>query len=245
MRTTRIYHCGNIEINNTIDLDDQASRHIGLVLRVPLHHDIIVFNGDGYDYQGKIIEISKRFKSIKIFISQKTALQTESKLNIHLIQAISRSEKMDWVIQKAVELGVSEITPVKTNFGSVKLTDSKSERYKKIVISACEQSGRAKVPVVHESLPLQDLYELRKDKWSEEQNFVFDPTALKSLNAFKKQNEKINLLIGPEGGFSEMELLHAQQYYFNIVKLGNRILRTETAPICAISAIQTLWGDFY
>jgi 16S rRNA (uracil1498-N3)-methyltransferase len=245
MRKTRIYYPKSIDINTTIELDEQASRHVGLVLRLSIEQEVIVFNGDGFDYLGRISEMSKRHKNIKILIAKKILVHTESSLNIHLLQAISRVEKMDWVIQKAVELGVIQITPVMTEYCSVKLGENKLERFKKIIISACEQSGRAIVPIMHECMHFTDLFSNNKDKWNNQQNFVFDPTAVHSLNEFKKMNTQYNILIGPEGGFSEKELLLVQQYHFNIVKLGNRILRTETAPLCAISAIQTLWGDFY
>jgi len=248
MRIPRIYDSKNfLNIDDFIQLEDNAARHVGLVLRLEIGDKIIVFNNTGYDYLAEISEIQKKKISLKII--EKINITTESCLSIHLGQAVSRGEKMDWVIQKAVELGVKEITPVITQYTQAKASEQKLEHWRKIIISACEQCGRNMMPVLHGAANLSDW--LNKIKISENKvNLIFEPEAvinLGSLDCFTSQKDAklaMTLLIGPEGGFSSEEITLSQQYCFQSVKLGNRILRTETAAIAAISALQTLAGDF-
>lgn len=253
MRIPRIYHPDNLNIDDLIQLDDNAARHVGLVLRLEIGDKIIVFNNTGYDYLAEISEIQKKKISLKII--EKIKNNTESVLSLHLAQAIARGEKMDWVIQKAVELGVKEITPVITQYTQAKASEQKLEHWRKIMISSCEQCGRNILPVLHEAINLSDW--LNKMKISENKyNLIFEPEAvmsLGSLDCFASQKDAklamtepltMTVLIGPEGGFSPEEITLSQKYAFQSVKLGNRILRTETAAIAAISALQTLVGDF-
>lgn len=253
MRIPRIYYSGNLNQDDLVQLDDNAARHVGLVLRLETKDKVVLFNGDGVDYLAEIIDIQK--KKIFIKIIEKISIHTESELSIHLGQAISRGEKMDWVIQKAVELGVNEITPVITQYTQAKASEQKLEHWRKIIISSCEQCGRNKIPTLHEAINLSDW--LNKIKISENKfNLIFEPEAtmsLGSLDCFAAKEDSrlvitklpaMTLLIGPEGGFSSEEITLSQQYCFQSVKLGNRILRTETAAIAAISALQTLFGDF-
>ncbi len=251
MRIPRIYHVDPLNFSQIIHLDDNAARHVGLVLRLEVTDKIILFNGDGCDYLAEIIEIQKKKISLKIM--EKQNINTESSLSIHLGQAVSRGEKMDWVIQKAVELGVNEITPVSTQYTQAKVSVQKLEHWRKIMISACEQCGRNKIPILYPAVNLSDW--LNKIKISGQSqhhsNLIFEPEAgghLSDLGGFASLGmtdlRTMAVLIGPEGGFSPDEITFSQQYGFQSVKLGNRILRTETAAIAAISALQTLFGDF-
>ena len=241
MQYPRIYHAEELSINKIVQLGDNAARHIGLVLRLSVDDKIILFNGDGVDYLSEIVEIQK--KKINIKIIEKNNINRESVLSLHLGQAISRSEKMDWVIQKAVELGVNEITPIITQYTVAKASPQKLEHWKKIIISACEQCGRNKIPVLHAPLSLSTWMQQNKIQLG----IIFDPEAelsLKNIDCLGNPQVPVYLLIGPEGGFNSDEIKLAEQYKLQAVKLGNRILRTETAAIAAISALQVLFGDF-
>jgi 16S rRNA (uracil1498-N3)-methyltransferase len=239
MQYPRIYHPEELSINKTVQLSDNAARHIGLVLRLSLGDRIILFNGDGDEYLAEIENLQK--KKIIINIIEKNTINRESVLSLHLGQAISRSEKMDWVIQKAVELGVNDITPVITQYTSAKASPAKLEHWRKIILSACEQCGRNKMPVLHTPLSLS--------VWIQQTNIhcgvICEPDASMPLAKLAVSPDKpVHILIGPEGGFSREEITLARQYHWQPVRLGKPILRTETAAIAVISALQTLWGDF-
>jgi 16S rRNA (uracil1498-N3)-methyltransferase len=241
MRIPRVYCPETLSQQATIQLTDNAARHVSLVLRLSLHDQIILFNGDGADYSAKIINIAK--KSVQVHITEKFIINRESSIQIHLGQAISRSEKMDFVIQKAVELGVTEITPVMTQYCAVKFsaeqTHKKMSHWQGIIISACEQSGRNVLPKIH--APMELVQWLQS---SHSCGIVFDPEATDSLKSFAFQPSHVSLLIGPEGGLSNNELTLAKQNQFRVVKLGQRILRTETAALAAMTATQYQWGDY-
>lgn len=255
MRIPRIYHLAVWSINDFIVLEDNAAKHIGLVLRLKMGDKVILFNGDGCDYLAEISEIQKKNMRIKIIEKININPDQDSKLSLHLGQAISRGEKMDWVIQKAVELGVNEITPIITQYMQTKASEQKLEHWKKIIINSCEQCGRNKIPVLYPAISLFDwLNKIKisgetKNQSQNQYNLIFEPEAAVRLSDLKMaisdlNKIKINLLIGPEGGFSPDEITLSAQYCFQSVKLGNRILRTETAAIAAISALQALFGDF-
>ena len=199
-----------------------------------------LFNGDGNNYAATITEVSKKQVTVKIIDAQ--ANPVESPLNIHLGQAISRGDRMDFAIQKAVELGVTEITPLFTERCGVKLDgerlSKRNEQWQKIAISACEQSGRSVIPVVHPAINL--------DQWlAQDTNslqLTLDPRAsatIKTLTA----SQHIRLVIGPEGGFTDIEVAATSLAGFTGIQLGPRVLRTETAALSAISALQLQFGD--
>lgn len=240
MRVPRIYQQGALIVGQTCLLQDDAANHVGRVLRMQANQALELFNGDGQNYQAHLVEVGK--KSVSALITAVKANPVESPLRIHLGQGISRGDRMDFAIQKAVELGVSEITPLFTERCGVKLdaerAEKKREQWQKIVISACEQSGRSKVPTVN---PLLSL-----DKWlsqdTKELKLTLDPWAndtIKTLTA----THAVRLVIGPEGGFSDKEVQQTQLAGFIAVQLGPRVLRTETAALTAIAALQLQLGD--
>ena len=247
MRMNRFYQSIALSAGSTVLLNESASRHAGRVLRLPLKSTVILFNGDGYDYAAEIVSKNSR-NLLSAVITEKRQVNMHPRLHIHLIQALSRPEKMDWVIQKAVELGAAEITPVITSYCGANNQKIKHERWQNIIISAAEQSGRADLPILHPASTLESF--LDNINTADQNNFVFHPAAVQTLkNIFNQSLAKFayknfNILIGPEGGLSSREIIHCQEKNFLPVKLGNRILRTETAPIAAISAIHALWGDF-
>lgn len=241
MRINRIYEPQPIEDNTEVQLNEKASHHISNVLRMKVGQMLVLFNGDGHDYIGKIERIEKKRVFFKMEESHK--VNNESPLQIHLGQAISKGERMDLVIQKSVELGVTDITPVITERCNVKLDPERRQKrhdhWQRVATSAAEQCGRAIVPTIHDPVNLTDF--LRKH--DEGLKLVCHFRNAKQLSQLKERNTNITLVVGPEGGFSDKELSECQLFSYQPVTLGPRILRTETAPITAISVMQAMWGD--
>jgi len=251
MSKTRIYQNTDFIVNNTVKLSDDAFGHIVRVLRLGEGDIVTLFNGrvhndtEALQYTAKLVDVKKKHASVEI-ISQEI-VKNESPLNIHLGQGISRGDRMDFTLQKSVELGVNKITPLFTERCGVKLSSErlakKREQWQKIVISACEQSGRCIVPVVAEPKLLQD--------WLSEQTTALKlnlhPKAEHSIMTLpmdKPANElHIRLLIGSEGGLTDEEINQANQANFQDILLGPRVLRTETAALTAITALQCRFGD--
>jgi 16S rRNA (uracil1498-N3)-methyltransferase len=240
MRIPRIYQPGNLAPGAEIELAEEAANHVGRVLRMQSGAELQLFNGDGFNYQAHIIETGK--KNVRVNVVAASNNPVESPLRIHLGQGISRGDRMDFAIQKAVELGVTEITPLFTERCGVKLDaerlQKRTEQWQKIAISACEQSGRSIVPVVHQALNL--------DKWlaqnTNELKLTLDPWAKDTIKTLTPVSA-LRLVIGPEGGFSDREVELTTQAGFVAVQLGPRVLRTETAALTAISALQLQMGD--
>jgi len=240
MRTVRIYHPKPIQLGSTLLLDDDAANHVGRVLRMQTGQPLQLFNGDGNNYAVTITEVSK--KQVQVQVETLVANPVESPLRIHLGQGISRGDRMDFAIQKAVELGVTEITTLFTERCGVKLDGERlakrNEQWQKIAISACEQSGRSVVPTVHAAISLtQWLAQSTK-----ELTLTLDPRASATIKTLAPASA-IRLVIGPEGGFTDHEVAITATAGFNGIQLGPRILRTETAALTAISALQLQFGD--
>jgi len=240
MRIPRIYTANNLEPNRKTILGIQASSHILHVLRLKLGSPLILFNGTGGEYNAELYAIDKQRAIIQIqqFIDK----QVESPLKINLAQGISRGEKMDYTIQKAVELGVYKITPLFTERCNIKLSGERLQKrishWQSIAISACEQSGRTHIPKVAFA---QDL-----NTWIIQDHpglcLTLYHQATNSL-ANLKSSSAVTLLIGPEGGLSDYEINLTCQQNFTPIRFGPRILRTETAALAAISILQSKWGD--
>jgi len=242
MRIPRIYHQGELTPELSLSLLPDAANHVGKVLRMDVGQHICLFNGDGHDYLAELIELTK--KNVQVNIIDRQTNDSESALQIHLGQVISRGDRMDITLQKSVELGVSKITPLFSQRCGVKLNGErlakKQQQWQKIVISACEQSGRSQVPIVE---PAQDLALWLQQK-SDELRLTLDPCANLSLSKITKSVEQqVRLLIGPEGGLSEQEIVESKDHGFEAVTLGPRILRTETAALTVISILQSRFGD--
>lgn len=241
MRQVRVYHPQPLAINAIVELSDDAFGHVSRVLRMGQGDPITLFCGDGHDYHGEICQVSK--KSMSVQLNQQQPLANESPLRIHLGQGISRGDKMDFTIQKAVELGVTEITPLFTERCGVKLNgermDKKQQQWQKIAIAACEQSGRAVVPTVHEPISLQ--------QWlaqpSAELKLNLHPKAAHSLKTIPTPSHGVRFVIGPEGGLNDAEIEQTTQAGFIDIQLGPRVLRTETAALTVLSALQVQFGD--
>lgn len=240
----RIYQDQPLAPKQTITVDEKAFHHLVHVLRIKMNEPLILFNGDGLDYVSEVRSINK--KNIHIDILSAHPNHNESPLTIHLAQAIARGEKMDLIIQKAVELGVNTIAPLITERCNVKLTEERSEKrflhWQAIIIRAAEQSGRSRLPIL---LPPQHLstYLTKQDT---DIRFVLSPhVETENIHLEKNSVSSISLLIGPEGGLSDTEVKAATESGFIPLCLGPRILRTETASLAAISILQYRFGDFH
>lgn len=248
MRLNRIFQNIDLKEQNIIELDSDASKHILQVLRMRMDEPLIIFNGKGGEYSGKIAEITKNRLKVKILSFD--PIERESPLDIHLAQCVSRGDKMDFTIQKAVELGVNKITPIISERCGVKLAEDRWEKkqthWEKIIISSCEQCGRNTIPKLY---PVENFGDCPPKGDSPQKGtvpfrLILDHHADKKLSDISLTDRSIILLIGPEGGFTENEIDFANQTGFVSVTLGPRILRTETAGIAAISVLQTKFGDF-
>jgi len=241
MRTTRLY-CPEIDDTSDIfSLPVSAHRHAVQVLRLKQGAPLRLFNGSGLEVDVVLEQVSKRESSVRII--ERVNVDNESPLYTTLLQGISRGERMDYAVQKAVELGVNRIIPVETERCNVQLSGGRSDKrlahWQGVMISACEQSGRSIVPELMGVMSLEEalLVETKADC-----RLVLDPLAATGFSSLDKQNN-IVLLIGPEGGLSEQEVQLAKQADFQAVQFGPRILRTETATVAALAVIQTMWGD--
>lgn len=242
MRIPRIYHPTHLAGLADCQLTDDAANHVGRVLRMQIGDYLDLFDGTNYVYRAQISQVSK--KAVNVQILQREKDDRESPLAIHLGQVISRGERMEFTIQKSVELGVKQITPLWSERCGVKLDaermDKKIQQWQKITISACEQCGRNIVPEIR---PLMKLTE-----WCAEQDdslkLNLHPRAHYSIKSLPDiPVAGVRLLIGSEGGLSEQEIKLTEQQGFTEVLLGKRILRTETAALVAISALQVCFGD--
>lgn len=225
-----------------IELSGTAANHVGRVLRMTPGRELKVFNGhqQGY-FQATVVAVSK--KNVTVKLSKFIGTDLESPLRIHLGQAISKGDRMDFTIQKAVELGVSSITPLWTSRCDVKLSgdrlEKKHQHWQQVAISACEQSGRDYVPTINAPQKLEAWLETTKDsvRW------VLDPRGHVE-ETHDGQVESASLLVGPEGGLTDEEIQQAVQKSFVAKLIGPRVLRTETAALTAITLLQSQWGDF-
>jgi 16S rRNA (uracil1498-N3)-methyltransferase len=244
MSNLRFFSTEDLVIGATVKLSENASTHATRALRLNVGDGIHLFNGDGFDYACELIVVKKSEVIAKINASQ--ARDTESPLNITLLQGISSGDRMDYSIQKAVELGVKQIQPIATERSVVKLSAERSEKrlehWQNIIISACEQCGRATIPVVLAPKTFANWFAANSQ--SETTRILLNPIGAKCLAELTKPNNEIQLLIGAEGGLTQAEIDLAITHGFQSVILGPRILRTETAGPTAIAAMQALWGDF-
>jgi 16S rRNA (uracil1498-N3)-methyltransferase len=243
MALTRLFIRSELRPDMLLQLDQEQARYLGRALRLRPGHALIVFNGDCGEFSATVTSIGKSNGEVTVGSSIETA--TESPLKVHLVQGISRGERMDIIVQKATELGVKRITPVVTEYGVVKFDNARAEKrrlhWENIAISACEQSGRIKPPLIDLPLPLKSWFGARPA--AVDVDLILQPGATASMSSLDTPKTKVCLLIGPEGGFSETEYDDARVSGFTAVSLGPRVLRTETAAIAALAVAETLWGD--
>ncbi len=241
MREPRIYVARTLQPDLQLSLPVSASHHLGKVLRKRIGQRISLFNGLGGSYQAEIISISRREVTVRLLAFQEDP--GKPGLRITLAQGISRSQHMDYTLQKAVELGVSRIVPIISEFGNVHLEDQRAEKklahWEKIVVSACEQCGCNLIPEISLPVPLAQWLEADANKVK----LLLHPDASRGLSAMEIVDGSLSILSGAEGGFSTNEVETAITSGYVTVALGPRVLRTETAAMVAISICQFRWGD--
>jgi 16S rRNA (uracil1498-N3)-methyltransferase len=243
MTPPRFYCPGELAIPAQILLPEEAAHHAARVLRLREGDAIVLFNGKGGEYEARISRIDKRQVEVRILAWHDT--ERESPLQTVLAQALSSGEKMDYTLQKAVELGICAIQPLESERSVVRLAGERAQKriahWQGVVVAACEQCGRNRVPAVSPLVPLLD--------WLSEQEgmglrLMLSPTANLTLRELPRPSGPVTLLAGPEGGLSPGEAQAAEGCGFIPVRLGGRVLRTETAALAALAAMQALWGDF-
>lgn len=242
MRTIRGYLDAALVVGATVALPEALSHHLTRVLRLQRGDALTLFNGDGHDYAARLVSLEKR--GAQAIVESAEAVLAESPLQLTLAQGLCRGEKMDLVLQKSTELGVSGIELLATERSEVRLSGEREERrmahWRQVVASACEQSGRARVPAVAAPTGLPTWAAARASQTAVQ--IILDPTASLGLRDLPVASS-IVLAVGPEGGFAESELALLQRCGFIGVRMGPRILRTETAGLAAIAALQALYGD--
>ncbi len=243
MRIPRVYVNDSLRVGHEVLLPEQAGEHVARVLRLERGHALILFNGDGHEYDARLATLTKRAVTAEI-----TAVRTsdrEAPLTLTLAQGIARGDKMDWILQKATELGVARIVPLVTERTEVKLDEDRAERrlahWTSVVAGACEQSGRNRLPTIE---PPQKL-----DRWlgslgnDPALRLALLPDGDTNLRQLASVENGALLVVGPEGGFSEHDIVLLGQGGFRGLRLGPRVLRTETAGIAALAALLALYGD--
>jgi len=241
MRISRLFVDQPLAEDITLQLESDSAHYLRNVLRLKKGFQLTVFNGEGGEYSATVSGVNR--KAVELHVNTWKNVNIESPLAIELGLSVSRSERMDVAIQKATELGVATITPVITQYCVVKLTEERRlqrrQHWQNIVYRACEQCGRNIPPTLNITTDLA--------KWLDgdlaASRIIFEPGKIDTLKTYTKPRDAIAVLIGPEGGFSEQEVLDAEQASFTALGFGPRVVRNETAAIASIAAMQVLWGD--
>ncbi len=243
MPPPRFYCAIDLAPNTQVKLPEDAAHHAMKVLRLTSGDAVTLFNGGGGEFEARI-RFSGR-DAVLVDLGRHLAVERESPLRLCLAQSLSSAERMDFTLQKAVELGVEAIQPIVSERSIVRLAGERAERrarhWRNVVIAACEQCGRNRVPVVSDTLKLDDWL---GQAHGEALKLMLSPLGSATLDALAPPAQRVILLAGPEGGLTEAEHARVASRGFVPVRLGARVLRTETAAMAALSAMQALWGDF-
>jgi 16S rRNA (uracil1498-N3)-methyltransferase len=242
MRLTRVFVDGDLATGQRLTVEGSAGNHIVRVLRSRIGDELTLFNGRGGEYGASIDEI--RRDTVQVSVREHRDQERESAFELTLAQGISRGERMDWVVQKATELGVTRIVPLFTERSVVHLDEKQAARkvqhWRSIAVSACEQCGRNVVPEIAAPTPLYGLLEKPVGKGS---SLLLSPTGEQRIADIAGSPEGATVLIGPEGGLARVEQDAALRSGFTAVRMGPRVLRTETAAVCALTLLQQRFGD--
>jgi 16S rRNA (uracil1498-N3)-methyltransferase len=240
MRMNRVWIEAPLNIDAALTLSESATTHLVRVLRLGVGDSFLVFNGDGHDYEARLLALGKRGAQAQII--GRRAVASESPLRITLAQAMARGEKMDWLLQKATELGVSRIVPLITERTEVKLDSEREEKrvrhWQAVIAAACEQCGRAILPGLSQPIGLPDWLAAQSQA-----GWFLHPEAGVGLSDVRFSTADLSVVVGPEGGFGERDLAALGAAGFTGLRLGPRVLRTETAGLAAIAALQARLGD--
>jgi 16S rRNA (uracil1498-N3)-methyltransferase len=242
MRLTRVFVDEDLAIGQRLAVEGSAGNHIVRVLRSRVGDELTIFNGRGGEYGASIEEI--RRDTVQVSVRERRDEERESQFDLTLAQGMSRGERMDWVVQKATELGVTRIVPVFTERSVVHLDErqaaKKVQHWRGIAVSACEQCGRNVVPQI--AVPVT-LYGLLEQPLGKGISLLLSPTAQQRIVDIAGSPAGATVLIGPEGGLARMEHDAALRAGFTSVRMGPRVLRTETAAVCALALLQQKFGD--
>lgn len=240
MSVVRIYQPGIYEPGQTIALSVSAAHHVAVVLRMRPDDPLVLFRGDDQEYSATMVSVRK--SEVLVRLDAVVSVCRESSRALHLAQGISKGDRMAFVIQKAVELGVASITPILTRHSVVRLNADrlakKQAQWEAIAIGACEQSGRTRLPVVYPACALDEYL----NGCQSDLKLILSPKATATWRDYSFTGE-VSVLVGPEGGFSDDELCLAEVRHCRLLGLGPRILRTETAAISVLSVLQAVCGD--
>lgn len=243
MRRIRVYLDQTLSVDSDVSIEGDAAEHLGRVLRARVGDSVCLFNGDGNDYAAKLLAIGR--KTLHARTTSMHAVNSESAWPLLLAQGIARGDKMDLIVQKAVELGVTSIVPLLTERSGVHLDPARMQKrlqhWHKVAISACEQCGRARIPTI---APVQTIEAWCAALESESAlRLALLPQAHQRMRDLRLPSTGAILAVGPEGGFGERDHAALNASGFTGIKLGPRILRTETAGIAALAALQAVHGD--
>ena len=242
MGLTRVYHSEHLQVGRDVTLGRAASHHLARVLRISAGDPVVLFDGSGGEYHG-VVRSNER-DAVRVRCESFDPVERESPLNIGLAQVISSGERMEFTVQKAVELGVAWIQPLTARRGKVRLKDERAERrtlhWQRIVVAACEQCGRNRVPLVR---PIADLTHWLGAVTGSGLRLVLEPDAEQRLSEIARIEGELTVLAGGESGFAAEDIEAAVLREFKPVRLGPRTLRTETAGLAALAALQSQWGD--
>lgn len=241
MRLTRTHIDAPLDEGMGLVLPENATAHLTRVLRLPVGARFVLFNGDGCDYEAELLAVAKKGAEARVL--SRREIRNESPLRITLAQAVARGEKMDLILQKATELGVAGFAPLITERTEVKLDaergDKRLTHWRGVIASACEQSGRARIPSIAAPVPLANFMAQQHSGHI----IHFDPDAEATLRELPSASSEWIFVVGPEGGLGERDLAQLRTADALGVRLGPRILRTETAGLAALAAVQALRGD--
>jgi 16S rRNA (uracil1498-N3)-methyltransferase len=242
-KLTRLYFPGELAPGRDCALPQQQARHAARVLRLRTGDAVTLFNGNGVEHDARVARVAGN--SVTVRVGEARSCARESPLEIVLGQALSGGERMDYTVQKAVELGVAAIHPLASTRSVVRLAGERAEKrvahWQAVAVAACEQCGRNRVPPV---APVAELAAWLARPAAGEQRLLLSPAGDAGLRTLQRPAAAIVLLAGPEGGFTPGEEAAARASGFIPVRLGPRVLRTETAAVAAVAALQALWGDF-
>jgi len=242
VRLTRVHVAEPLAPAAEVALPEAAAVHVARVLRLRPGAVLVLFDGSGADFRGEVVAIAG--DRVRVRILERVAGLPESRLDVTLVQGVSRGERMDWTLQKATELGVRRIQPVLSARSVVRLDDRQAERrlrhWQAVIASACEQCGRSVLPSVASPL---DFTRWLGGPRGDARRLLLSPDGAEPLAALAGDLERVELLIGPEGGLDAGEVAAAERAGFEPVRLGPRVLRTETAGVAALAVLQALAGD--